>query len=75
VEDLTAQVFLEALQGLPRYRHRGHFAAWLFTIARRRAVDHYRRQVVLLPWDDALIPAGEDDPLHRNQCSKSVSAQ
>jgi RNA polymerase sigma-70 factor (ECF subfamily) len=42
-EDLTAQVFLEAIEGLARYRPNGPFAAWLFTIARRRAIDHLRR--------------------------------
>ncbi|MCC6189071.1 MAG: sigma-70 family RNA polymerase sigma factor [Anaerolineales bacterium] len=61
-EDLAAQVFLEALQGLPRYRHRGHFAAWLFTIARRRAADHYR-QPTALPLDELLTPADDDEPL------------
>jgi RNA polymerase sigma-70 factor (ECF subfamily) len=43
-EDLTAQVFYEVLQSLNRYRAGGSFAAWLFTIARRRAVDHFRRR-------------------------------
>lgn len=43
-EDLTTQVFLEAFQGLGRYRPNGPFAAWLFTIARRRFIDHLRRQ-------------------------------
>ena len=43
-EDLTAQVFTEALEGLLNGRfHGGSFAAWLFTIARRRAADYYRQ--------------------------------
>ena len=47
-EDLTAQVFTEALEGLVdgRYREGGCFAAWLFTIARRRLVDFYRMRPV-----------------------------
>jgi len=42
-EDLTSQVFIEALTGLASYREQGRFAAWLFTIARRRLIDHYRQ--------------------------------
>lgn len=42
-EDLTAQTFLAALQGLPDYDGRGSFAAWLFGIARHKCADHHRR--------------------------------
>src|SRR5512144_929908 len=42
-EDLTAQIFLAALEGLPRYRQDGHFAGWLFSIARRKVADYHRR--------------------------------
>jgi len=44
-EDLTAQVFTEALEGLAAYRERGRFASWLFTIARHRLVDLYRQRI------------------------------
>ncbi len=45
-EDITSRVFTEALEGLinQRYREKGKFAAWLFTIARRRLIDFYRQR-------------------------------
>jgi len=63
-EDLTAQVFTEALDGLHHYRERGNFAGWLFTIARHKVTDHYRRQRPNLPLNEALdSPADGADPL------------
>ena len=63
-EDLTARVFTEALEGLHRYREQGHFAAWLFTIARHEVTDYYRRQRPNLPLNEDLdSPADSTDPL------------
>ena len=57
-EDLTAQIFLAALEALPRYRQDGHFAAWLFSIARKKVADfHRRRSHVTL--DESTLP-----PIH-----------
>lgn len=45
-EDLTTQVFMDALDGLVkgRFQRNGCFPAWLFTIARRRSVDFHRQR-------------------------------
>ena len=63
-EDATAQTFLAALEALDRYQHRGHLAAWLFAIARRKAMDHFRRQRQQVPLENAENISSETDLLH-----------
>jgi RNA polymerase sigma-70 factor, ECF subfamily len=63
-EDLTAQIFLAAFESLPRYRENGYFAAWLFTIARSKVMDHFRTSRPQVPLD-SVEPVGlEADVLH-----------
>lgn len=50
--DVTQQVFLRALDALPRYHARGiPFAAWLFRIAHHAAADYHRRGHSTMAWD------------------------
>ncbi len=64
-EDLASDVWILAARGMPRFTgDETDFRAWLFTIARRRLIDHHRRttrrRTVPVPW----IPeqAANDDP-------------
>jgi RNA polymerase sigma-70 factor (ECF subfamily) len=59
-EDLTSRTFLAMLEALPRYRHRGRFAAWLFGIAYRKAMDHFRRRRVPFPLNEMVASDGPD---------------
>lgn len=63
-EDITAQTFLTAFESFHRFREDRHFASWLFTIARNKAMDHFRRRKNLSPIDETVNPAMENDPLH-----------
>ena len=59
-EDLTAQIFMAALEGLPRYRQDGHFGGWLFAIARKKVADFHRRTLhTQVSLDEAVLP-----PIH-----------
>ncbi|MDX1995523.1 MAG: RNA polymerase sigma factor [bacterium] len=49
-EDLTAEIFLRVVVNLAQFEQRGEgaFAAWLFSIARHRLMDEYRRRRQIL---------------------------
>lgn len=75
-EDLTAQVFLEALESLPRYHHDGHFAAWLFSIARYKVIDHFRSQRPVIPIEAIPETKNDGDPLssiiHTDEARRTI---
>lgn len=73
-EDLVSQIFLAALEGLPDYRHRGYFAAWLFGIARRKIADHYRKPRVDPLHSLAESAAADPDPLTQVILGEELSA-
>ncbi len=54
-EDLTSQTFLDAMEGIQKYRaEAGAFKSWLYTIARNVIIDHIRRQRPQSSLDDVL---------------------
>lgn len=59
-EDITSQVFLRALRGLPTYRS-GSFRGWLFQITRNTIVDSFRQERPTTS-DDALAGRADPDP-------------
>lgn len=62
-EDATAQTFLAAFESFDRFRQDGHFASWLFTIARNKAMDQFRRRRNSASIDDIEDIPVETDPL------------
>jgi len=75
-EDLTADVFMHALEGLSRYEcSSSPWMAWLYSIANARVIDHYRRNgriaqqevieeataSVEMDWDDSIVATFNHD--------------
>ncbi len=72
-DDLTAAVFLKALENLHKYRGDAPFAAWLFRIAHNAYVDYLRgrRERVLTEGETeflcAVSPGPEEDLLRSEE--------
>jgi RNA polymerase sigma-70 factor (ECF subfamily) len=63
-EDITAQTFLTAFESFARFRQDGHFASWLFTIARNKIMDHFRQKKNTSSIDEIKEISVEGDPLY-----------
>jgi RNA polymerase sigma-70 factor (ECF subfamily) len=60
-QDLTAEVFQQALANLGRFEWRGlPFVAWLYRIAANAIADRWKREGKEVPAEDMEEPAGED---------------
>jgi RNA polymerase sigma-70 factor, ECF subfamily len=51
------------MEDLGKFRNQGGFRTWLFTIARSRAMDHFRRRKPEIPLNEINLHAHEADPL------------
>jgi RNA polymerase sigma-70 factor (ECF subfamily) len=77
-EDLTAQVFLKALEGLENYQSTGApFRAWLYRIAHARTIDYWRqqqrrREVLLVDTMPAKDPLPEEIVVAKSEWDTAV---
>ncbi len=65
-EDMTQQVFLNALQSISSFKWKGvPFAAWLFRIAHNQVVDYLRKKQrrVAVPLDETLVSSDSNPQL------------
>ena len=64
-EDITQQVFINALKSISSYKWKGTpFSAWLYRIAHNQIVDHLRRKTKrpIVQLDESLAK-GDSDPV------------
>jgi RNA polymerase sigma-70 factor (ECF subfamily) len=74
-EDITQDTFVKAWHALPRFRATNSFRAWLFTIARRTALNHLRsRRVTEELKDHDIIAPDDDEPSHAAAGREDASA-
>jgi RNA polymerase sigma-70 factor (ECF subfamily) len=63
-EDMTQQVFLNALRSISSYKYKGMpFSSWLYRIAHNQIVDYLRRKSkrITVPIDESMA-TGDSDP-------------
>jgi RNA polymerase sigma-70 factor, ECF subfamily len=65
-EDLTAQVFTDAISALPKYQPQGNFAGWLFTFAYRRCADYHRKPTTI-PLTEQFLAGAINDPVGQTE--------
>jgi RNA polymerase sigma-70 factor (ECF subfamily) len=64
-EDMTQQVFLNAIKSIHTYQHKGMpLSSWLYRIAHNQIVDYWRKKSKhrTVPLEKAEQKAGSDDP-------------
>jgi RNA polymerase sigma-70 factor (ECF subfamily) len=69
-EDITQQVFLNAIKAIPSFKWRGiPFSAWLFRIAHNQVVDFLRKKSkrATTPLEESLVASNYDSQIYDPQ--------
>lgn len=81
-EDLHQEVWARVSSALPEYSNNGTFTAWIFQIARRLVIDHYRRtnaRIRMVFPEDPTVPSqigsiGPDADLQERQIADTLES-
>lgn len=60
--EVTQETFVRAFQAIAQFDPRHAFGPWLFTIARRKCIDHYRAAPAAAAAELSVEPEDPDDP-------------
>ena len=81
VDELFQDVWMALIEARHRYRPEAYFRTWLFTLARNRVIDHYRRAdhpaaVAILDEEHLPEPVASrsDEPHARAEANAQVSS-
>lgn len=74
-EETVAEVFVTAWRKLGKLKQPERFDAWLFRIARNRAMDSIRKKKATIPLDSDALLQPDLDPNHSPESSLEISAR
>ncbi|WP_232214190.1 RNA polymerase sigma factor [Bacillus sp. SG-1] len=60
-EDLTQDTFIRALKNYEQFEQRSSVKTWILSIARRTAIDHYRKRKVISILPDIIAHLGKSN--------------
>ncbi len=54
-KDILQETFIKALKEIDKYKEEGKFKAWLWTIARNKVMDFYRKSSKIVPLEEETL--------------------
>ncbi len=59
-KDILQETFIKALKEIDKYKEEGKFKAWLWTIARNKVMDFYRKGGKTVPLEEEIIKQDDE---------------
>lgn len=67
-KDILQETFIKALKEIDNYKEEGKFKAWLWTIARNKVMDFYRKSSKIVPLEEETLK--QDDETSKKALGK-----